>query len=244
METLAGLTLMDFNTGRIKDLLLFGSKYLFKRKRRQIITKEQFIESVYHLCFYGKILNHLNYTISPFASEFKENQIKIIAFSIQWNILIITQSVIDELNKYLFNYNSNDIGLKNRIRSFRKIITPALNEIKKWKDIKEFRNNILAHNGRDYNGDSAILSTKFNNYCIPKFHADFLILFKLLQIISEKAEEIFSEEKKEADKIMDSMIKQKLGSSSKNEDFSTAVNRINNIISEMNKRAEKYCSIS
>lgn len=121
-------------------------------KTQVVVNRERFIESVYHLSFYGNILNELNYTIGSLTSGFSENQIKTTSFSIQWNILIITQSLIDELNKFLFNYAPDDISLQNRINGFKKIIDPALNEINKWKDIKEFRNNILAHNGRDYYG--------------------------------------------------------------------------------------------
>ncbi len=212
-------------------------------RKKVIVNRERFIESVYHLSFYGNILNQINYTIGPFTDGFSEKQIKITAFSIQWNILIITQSIIDELNKFLFDYNSDDLDLKNRRNAFKKIIAPAVEEIKKWKDIKEFRNNILAHNGSNYYGNSVILSSKFNNYCIPRFHSDFLILFKLLQLIIEKAEEIFAEEKEEAEKIMNNLIEQKQASRTQKDDFSTAVNTINNIISEMNKRGEKYNSI-
>lgn len=216
---------------------------LFKMKKLETINKERFIESVYHLSFYGNILNHLNYTIHPFTSGNSENQIKIPAFSIQWNIMIITQSIMDELNKFLFNYKTKDFDLKNRIQAFRKIIAPAVEEINKWKDMREFRNNVLAHNGRNYNGESVILSSKFNNYDIPLYHNDFLILFKLLQLITERAEEIFEEEKQEADRMMISLNTNQTEVITKKQISHQTLNKIDKVISEVKKRAAKYNSM-
>lgn len=209
-------------------------------KAQVLVNRERFIESVYHLSFYGNILNQINYTIGPFTSGFSENQMKTTAFSIQWNILIITQSLIDELNKFLFNYNPDDISLKNRIKDFKKIIDPALNEIKKWKDIQKFRNHILAHNGRDYYGLSVILCSEFQNYNIPLNHTDFMVLFQLLKIITESTEEIFAEEKQEADKIMESIdTKQKEVITGK-QNWPETLNKLDKVISEINKRSANY----
>ncbi len=146
----------------------------------------------------------------------------------------------DELNKFLFNYKPDDSSLKNRIKAYKNIIDPALEEIKKWKDIKAFRNNVLAHNGRNYHGRSVILSTKFENYNVPKYHSDFLVLFQLLKFITEKSGEIFLEEKRGAEEIMNGLITNNNEIHTKNEDISKTINKINTIISEMNKRAANY----
>src|SRR6185312_13562953 len=106
-------------------MFLHFLKNVFKMKRQ--VNRERFIESVYHLSFYGNILKEIDYRRGEsFVSDFSENQIKTTSFSIQWNILIITQSLIDELNQFLFNYTPDDISLKNRIKGFKKIIDPAL----------------------------------------------------------------------------------------------------------------------
>jgi hypothetical protein len=207
--------------------------------KRQV-NREQFIESVYHLSFYGNILKEIDYTRGEsFISGFSENQIKTTSFSIQWNILIITQSLIDELNRFLFNYTPDDISLKNRIKGFKKIIDPALNEIKKWKDMQKFRNHILAHNGRDYYGKSMILNTGYENYNIPIFHNDFYVLLQLLKIITEKVEETFAEEKQEADRIMESIdTKQKEVITCK-QNWPETLNKLDKVISEVKERASK-----
>lgn len=200
-------------------------------KKSIIINRERFIESVYHLHFYGNILNNIDYTSGDFSSMLTETQLKKLSFSIQWNILIITRSIIDELNKYLFNYNTDDLNLKKSIKAVKKIITPALNEINEWCGIKDFRNNVLAHNGRDYYGESVLLSSKFEKYNVPENHLDFLILSQLIKIITEKVAEIFSEELKEATKILDSLTIERKGRYYKIED---AVGKVNNIITKMN----------
>lgn len=226
---------------KIKNVLHF-LKNIFKMKRQ--VNRERFIESVYHLSFYGNILKEIDYTRrESFISGFSENQIKTISFSIQWNILIITQSLIDELNQFLFNYTPDDISLKNRIKDFKKIIDPALNEIKKWKDIQKFRNHILAHNGRDYYGKSMILNTEYENYNIPIFHNDFYVLFQLLKIITEKAEEIFEEEKQEADRMMISLNTNQTEVITKKQNSHQTLIKIDKVISEVKKRAAKYNSM-
>jgi hypothetical protein len=206
-------------------------------KKPILVNKERFIESVYHLSFFGNILDQINYTKGNFTFNFSDKQIQQISFSIQWNILIITQSLMDELNKFLFNYKPDEIDLINRIKAYKCIITPALEEIKKWEDIRDFRNHVLAHNGRNYEGLSVILSDQFKNYNIPIYHNDFLILFQLLKIITEKAAEIFSEEQQEAEKIM-----ARLPAKQKNRKYKVeiAIEKVNNIIAEMNKRSKRY----
>jgi hypothetical protein len=227
------------NIGKIKKLLICVQKRLCKKKKSVIVNKERFIESVYHLSFYGNILDKIDYTKKDFTPYFSEDQLKIITFPIRWNILIITQSLIDELNKFLFNYKPDDSSLKNRIKAYRNIIDPALEEIKKWKDIKAFRNNVLAHNGRDYHGRSVILSTEFENYNIPIYHSEFLVLFQLLNFITEKSGEIFFEERQEAEEIMNGLVTNNKEIHKKKE-LIPEINKINTIISEMNKRAANY----
>lgn len=202
-----------------------------------MVNRERFIESVYHLYFYGNILNQLDYTLGDFTLNFSETQITKISFSIRWNILIITQSLRDELNKFFFNYNSDDINLKSRINAFKKIISPALEEIKNWSDIKEFRNNVLAHNGRDYEGLSVILSSKLENYNIPERHPEYIVLFQLLKVITEKAVEIFSVELKEAEEIMSNIATKHKALNYNTEE---ARKKVNNLITEMNKRAKEF----
>lgn len=233
----------ESSIGKIKNVLIF-LKNIFKMKKEIIVNRERFLESVYHLLFYGNILEKLDYTRrDSFTSGFSEDQIKTTAFSIQWNIMIITQSIIDELNKFLFNYKAIDLDLKNRIKAFRKIIAPAVEEINKWKDMREFRNNVLAHNGRNYNGESVILSSKFNNYDIPLHHNDFLILFKLLKIIVKTAEDIFAAENQEAEKIRDILNAKQKEVITDKQDSPETLNKINNILSEVKKRAARYNSM-
>jgi len=75
------LTKLESSIGKIKDVSLFLKK-IFKKKRQ--INREQFIESVHHLLFYGNILEKLDYTKrDSFISGFSENQIERIAFSIK-----------------------------------------------------------------------------------------------------------------------------------------------------------------
>ena len=228
----------ESSIGKIKNVLLF-LKNIFKMKPQ--VNRERFIESIYHLSFYGNILNEIDYTRrDSFISGFSEKQIRTTSFSIQWIIMIIAQSLIDELNKFLFKYKTTDLDLKNRIKAFRKIIAPAVEEIHKWRDMREFRNNVLAHNGRNYSGESVILSSKFNNYNIPLYHNDFFVLFQLLKIITEKAEEIFAKENLEAQRIMDNLNTKQKEVIIDKQDWAETLKKTNKVISEIGKREAKY----
>ena len=88
------------NIGKIKNLLTCVQQYVFKKKKSVVVNRERFIESVYHLFYYGNILDKINYTKKDFTSDFSEDQIKVITFPIQWNIIIMTQSLTDESTSF------------------------------------------------------------------------------------------------------------------------------------------------
>ncbi len=60
------------------------------------------------------------------------------------NCIVMFCSFLDEYK----NFNSHNLGieLEERIELVRKLNKPGIDRIKKWKDIKDFRNHLAAHN--------------------------------------------------------------------------------------------------
>ena len=81
------------------------------------------------------------------------------------NCIIMFSSFLDEYK----NFNSHNLEeeFKSRIESVRKQNKPGIDRIRKWKDIKDFRNHLAAHNFK-INGKS-FFSNEVQNleYKIP-----------------------------------------------------------------------------
>jgi len=210
-----------------------------KRKKTPEIDKDRFVESVYHIVFYGNTARSFNSVLLSVADKINENERMVIRYSIQWNVMLMTNSLMDEFEKYFLPYKSSSKETKNRIDSFEYIIEPILAQIKKWCDLRKFRNNVLAHNFRvDADGFKSVhLNNKLKSYNIPESTMDLITLLKLLDSITRIVEEMFKEEYNEALAIVDSFgntpkrIMQSIEEEAKN---------TNLILLETNKRIAEY----
>lgn len=212
-------------------------------KENQSVKKEidgkKFIESVYHVIYYGNILSKLEQVFTAVSKKISKVEATIIRFSVQWNVMIITISLLDEMNGYLFCYKSNNKVTKDKIKSYRYIVQPALKEIRKWHDLRSFRNNVLAHNFRIRANDyvSVHLSNNLHNYIIPQHTIDLILLLKYLRAVTKIAEEIFQEEYREALEIAGKHSKP---IRKKPPLLANEVTKANLIIQEMNDRIANY----
>lgn len=211
-----------------------------KKKKSTVINREKFIESIYHIVFYGNTMRHFNEILKGIKGKVSEYEEIGIRYSIQWNVLIITVSLFDELNKYIFKYRSEDALTQRKIELLGSIIEPAIEEIKKWNDIRKFRNNVLAHNFRIDSNDfeSVHLSNKLDSYNIPQSYLDLIILFKYWDTITKIAEEMFKDEYLEAITIVDGFVKKQKTLQPKEDEIEKA----NLILLEINKRISEYNS--
>lgn len=177
--------------------------------------------------------------LSSVADKINENERMVIRYSIQWNVMLMSISLIDELDKYLFMYKPSDKGTKNRVDSYKYIIEPILNQLNKGIDMRKFRNNVLAHNFRiDSDGFKSVhLSNRLKSYNIPESMIDLITLFKYLDSITRILEEIFQVEYNEALTIVDGFgsAPKKLGQS-----FDEESTKGNSILFEVNKRINEY----
>jgi len=74
---------------------------------------------------------------------------------------------------------------------------PAINRIKKWNDIDEFRNSVLAHNfrkGKKIKYESAFIGSHIDNLNVPDHITEIVLLSELINIATSIICEPFKEE--------------------------------------------------
>ena len=211
-----------------------------KKKLPLIVDRDKIIESIYHIVYIGRIIRSLHSTFLSIADKINQDEKNVIRYSIQSNVMLDTISLVDELNKFLFNYeNSIDISVKIKIESFKHIIEPILIEIGKWTTFRQFRNNVLAHNFRidSKNYKSVFFNNALRNYVIPNSTTDLLTLFQYIDQITKIAEELFRYEYEEGLNIYKNLQKEDIPMQQSAE-YETI--KINGIINEVNKRINDY----
>ncbi|MEQ1798493.1 MAG: hypothetical protein ABL872_11115 [Lacibacter sp.] len=205
----------------------------------KVVTERNFVESVYHVIFIGRTLLNLKEYMLNVGKKLKYTERMGLRYLIHSKVLIDTVSLFDELNNYFFEYVSSESEVESRIKAYRHIVQPSIDEVHSWGDIKSFRHNVLAHSFRDNknNFESVHLSNKLNSYNVPKSSVDLGVLFKLIEVITSVAEEMFNKEYKEALAIKDEFNQTK---KSIKQSIDEEVERINTVLNEVNRRVEEY----
>ena len=137
------------------------------------IKNKNFINQITYSGFYEKV---------PFA--------KAISGISQNHLIIYCCSFLDEFEKELTPSKYPDYS--NKIIELKRITKPAMTRIKKWKDIKEHRNNIVAHNLR-IKGNSIFDYIQPIKYKIPTTNGEFKLLADLIFLIAQNIAPIFPE---------------------------------------------------
>ena len=215
-------------------------KKLDSSKRKES-ERQKFIESIYHIVFMGNIVRNFESVLLSIGDKIDENEKMTVRYSVQWNVMITTISLLDELDKYLFQYkysNFADKEVKEKIGSYKYIVEPILDSIKKWTDFRKFRNNVLAHNFRSKSEGfrSVHLTNKLHSYNAPESTMDLITLFKYVNSISKIAEEMFKSEYEEGKAIIDAFNNSPKRLSTPEE----GRQKVNTSFLEVNKRINDY----
>lgn len=104
---------------------------------------------------------------------------------VRYITIIQTISFLDEWDKFL-GFKTEFEDQKN-ILELKKTAKPAIDRIKKWKDMREFRNCVLAHNLRNKNRnyDFIFINNEFQNSLIPNHISEFEVLAKCIDISTQ-----------------------------------------------------------
>jgi hypothetical protein len=94
-------------------------------------------------------------------------------------ILLDVCSYMDEYNKHFAA--KAELQFKERIVELKRIAKPAVKKINKWSGLKEYRNQMIAHNFR-VNEDTFSFN-KLGQYNAPRTYADIALLRKYLMMV-------------------------------------------------------------
>jgi hypothetical protein len=160
----------------IKTLLTLGTQIKFLIDGHETLTENS--EYINKIKF--KDPHHANLPLDKSVSGFLQNYMK-----------IISCSFLDEYNEELTPGKHPEF--KTRILRLKQITKPVMKRINQWKDLKDFRNNLLAHNlrikGRSiYSG--AIGSLQYN---IPHTNNEHVLLCELLIILTTIVSQEFND---------------------------------------------------
>jgi len=159
------------------------------------------IESVQILTKFARDIGNRNSLIVDFdfpsrnLEEIKDKNLTLLN-SLFYMSVIESVSFLDEYQQ-VFGVKTEKM-FKDRIIAVKAINKPLISRISEWKDLREFRNNLLAHNLRKGKNGDFIFSIKNLDYNAPR---DLYDLFLLSNLIMFSAETIYSEFKNEIDTI-------------------------------------------
>lgn len=94
-----------------------------------------------------------------------------------YQILLKTSSFIDEWNK-VFGV-STEVKDRSIIIQIKKVAKPALNYINSWTGLREYRNQFIAHNFRNNDGENVFLNKV--QYYVPNTNAEIYLLVLALE---------------------------------------------------------------
>lgn len=150
------------------------------------LTKTQ--ESILVLCTLQALLDEYLKCLSK-----EKNNTESVIFSIIASQIIITScSYLDEWEYFARLIKEEQ---ESRIITLRKITKPVIGRINKWKDMKKFRNNMIAHNHRIKKEDNslAIFNLSRNLNCPNSFY-DYKLLLGCIFITKNVLLRLFPKE--------------------------------------------------
>lgn len=160
---------------------------------RQIIFDDTDI-AIYHLIFLGNLIENTISSFTNIIGKIDDTDEKSLYVSTNSMIIVQTISFLDEFDTFI---TSIDPDLDTTIKAIKKTVKPALKQIREWKDLREFRNNILAHNLRNKKNTISIFTRGMSSYDIPQTGADFAVLVSCISMVKKVFESAFGSKLKE-----------------------------------------------
>jgi len=125
------------------------------------------------------------------------------------NELTMTNVILMESVSFLDEYEQNFLfrcedELKHKVILARKLCQPILNRIKRWSDMKDFRNQVIAHPWRDKNKNFVV--PDHNIYKVPSNWFEHVILVNLMLYMYQTINSVFPEEMERMFLYMEKLI--------------------------------------
>ena len=125
------------------------------------------------------------------------------------NHILMTNYIVMESVSFLDEFDQNfyhrcEEEYKSKVLLIRKTTAPIFKRIKQWKDLKDFRNNIIAHPWRDKN--KRFVVPDINKYKVPRNWFQHIVLVNLIGYIYNIIREVFKKEFPLMFKYMESLV--------------------------------------
>jgi hypothetical protein len=160
------------------------------------------IISVYHLVFFAELIDKTFGSLEKLldAGVFDNSTNEELRLMVQTNaciqILLYTDSLIEEYNKYFKVTEAKTDTEYAKVEQTRELLKPVFKKINQWTELKDFRNNVLAHNYRvqKLGYKSVFISKGLSGYNIPQRILDFAFLIQCIDLVRQIVYKIFKEE--------------------------------------------------
>ena len=124
------------------------------------------------------------------------------------NHILMTNYIVMESVSFLEEYNQNfyrcEVEYKREVLLVRKMVAPILKRVNLWKDLKDYRNNIVAHPWR--NKEKKFVVPDINKYNVPRNWFEHIVLVNLIGYIYNIIREVFKKEFLLMFKYMETLI--------------------------------------
>lgn len=154
---------------------------------------EQYKSAIYHMVYYNNILSNPFNSFVELLDNIPRETTDPLYVGIYSNAILTVYCFLEEYDNFFTSSNPNT---KNKIQEFKKIMKPATDELRKWKDLTKFRNEVIAHNLRikDAGYSSVFLNGRLSKYQIPLSISDLVIIVKCVEVIAVNIKKIFKKE--------------------------------------------------
>jgi hypothetical protein len=195
-------------------------------------------ESLYIFLRYRNDISFLMEFMVDFGyREKKQNEW---AFKEQAHYISLYNTIIMNVCSFLDEYNNHfsvrvESEFHDRIYQVKKIAKPAFKKLNEWKDIKDYRNHMIAHNFR-IDGDKFSLNM-LGQYNAPRTYRDLAVLRKHLNMVYTVIEAEFKSEMLHIPSFIDGfqVKEQKISYDTIESDLTNLVNEINQLCEANNK---------
>jgi hypothetical protein len=158
------------------------------------------VESLQIMIRFAREMGYRNQLLVDFEFPTKDSE-KIIDKELTLFNSLFYMTVIDSVS-FLDEYQQvfgvkTEKKYKERIIITKAINKPLISKISEWKDLREFRNNLLAHNLRKGKNGDYIFSIENIDYNAPRNLNDLFLLTNLIQFSADTIYSEFENEIKE-----------------------------------------------
>lgn len=193
--------------------------------------------ALYHLNFIGNEVENTYKAFGNIIGKVDDADEKVLWVASTSYVLIRSVAFLDEYNCIV---SSSDEELKPTIVAIRKAVQPAIDQIRLWKGLTDFRNHVLAHNLRDKNLMISVFENGLSSYDVPKNGYDLMVFYNCIVMVKKVFQSAFGEKLGRLQNFLDSRLETGVGNKFTSEEAAMAkvleiTNQINANILELKK---------